>query len=116
MSNNFRTDKYIHGIKYNWNITPNVEDNNFEPLVTKIIDSNESYFITGAAGCGKSTLINMLKQSIKDNVETCDTEEVVVKKETRAITNIKLLLHANSVRWGKQLIKLMLNSKLKNQN
>ena len=35
MSNNFRTDKYIHDIKYNWNITPDVEDNNFEPLVKK---------------------------------------------------------------------------------
>ena len=35
MSNNFRNDKYIHDIKYNWNITPDVEDNNFEPLVKK---------------------------------------------------------------------------------
>ena len=26
MSNNFRTDKYIHDIKYNGNITPDVED------------------------------------------------------------------------------------------
>jgi predicted AAA+ superfamily ATPase len=66
-----------------------VEDNNFEPLVKKIIDSNESYFITGAAGCGKSALINMLKKNIRENIETYDEEEVVVKKETRAITNIK---------------------------
>ena len=60
MSNNIRTDKYIHDIKYNWNITPDIDDNNFKPLVNKIIDFNESYFITGPGGAGKSTLINML--------------------------------------------------------
>ena len=62
MSNNIRTDKYI---KYNWNIIPDGEDNNFEPLVNKIIESNESFFITGPGGCGKSTLIDMLKQKNK---------------------------------------------------
>jgi ABC-type lipoprotein export system ATPase subunit len=96
MSNNFRTDKYIHDIKYNWNITPDVEDNNFEPLVKKIIDSNESYFITGAAGCGKSTLINMIKENIRENIETDDEEELVllktVKEETRSIKNIKSVI------------------------
>ena len=50
MSNNIRTEKYIHDIKYNWNVIPDVEDNNFEPLVNKIIESNESYFITGPGG------------------------------------------------------------------
>ena len=41
MPNNIITDKYIHDIKYNWNIIPDVDDNNFKPLVNKIIDSNE---------------------------------------------------------------------------
>ena len=36
----------------------------FVPLVNKTIDSNESYFITGPGGAGKSTLINILKQKI----------------------------------------------------
>jgi putative ribosome biogenesis GTPase RsgA len=62
MPNNIRKDLYTHDIKYNWNITPDVNDDNFEPLVNKIIDSNQSYFITGPGGAGKSTLINMLKQ------------------------------------------------------
>jgi ABC-type lipoprotein export system ATPase subunit len=82
MSYNVRTDKYIHDIKYNWKITPDVDDNDFKPLVNKMIDSNESYFFMGAAGCGKSTLINILKQNIRENVETYDDkEEVVVKKK-----------------------------------
>ena len=105
MSNNFRTDKYIHDIKYNWNITPDVEDNNFEPLVKKIIDSNESYFITGAAGCGKSTLINMIKQNIRENIET-DDEEVVVKKETKAITNIKSVIACKRHKQEKAIDKI----------
>ena len=75
MSNNIRTDKYIHDIKYNWNVIPYVEDNNFEPLVNKIIDSNESYFITGPGGCGKSTLINMIKQKIRELNETDDDDD-----------------------------------------
>jgi ABC-type phosphate transport system ATPase subunit len=66
MSNNVRTDKYTHDIKYNWNITPDVDDNNFEALVNKIIDSKESYFITGAAGCGKSTLIKCLNKMLEE--------------------------------------------------
>jgi energy-coupling factor transporter ATP-binding protein EcfA2 len=105
MSNNFRTDKYIHDIKYNWNIAPDVEDNNFEPLVKKIIDSNESYFITGAAGCGKSTLINMIKQNIRENIET-DDEEVVVKKETKAITNIKSVIACKRHKQEKAIDKI----------
>ena len=101
MSNNIRTEKYIHDIKYNWNVIPDVEDNNFEPLISKIIYSNESYFITGAGGCGISTLINMLKQRIRELNETDQAtaqqcgieEEVQTVKDTRAITDIKIRLN-----------------------
>jgi hypothetical protein len=55
----------------------------FEPLVKKIIESNESYFITGAGGCGKSTLINMLKQKIREGED--DDEAVEVMKDTSAV-------------------------------
>jgi hypothetical protein len=72
MANNIRTEKFINDMKYKWNITSDVDDNDFMPLVNKILESNESYFITGAAGCGISTLINMIKQKIK---ETCEEEE-----------------------------------------
>ena len=57
------TDKYTHDIKYIWNFTPDVDDKKIEALVKKVIDSNESYYITGAAGCDKSTLINMAKKN-----------------------------------------------------
>ena len=39
MSNNIRKGHYVHDIKYKWNITPDVNDNNFEPLVNKIFSS-----------------------------------------------------------------------------
>ncbi len=45
MPNSIRTDTYTHDIKYNRNITPDVDDNNFESLVYKIIDSTESYLL-----------------------------------------------------------------------
>ena len=67
----------------------------------------------------KSALINMLKQNNRENIETDDptfNEEVVVKKETRAITNIKTFIACKQHKMGKQLIKLMLKSKIKNQN
>ena len=71
-------------------VIPDVEDNNFEPLINKIIDSNESYFITCPGGCGKSTLINMLKQRIRELNETDESDdEVEPVKDTTAITDIK---------------------------
>ncbi len=41
MEKYIRTDKYEHKIQ-EWNITPDVEDNEFKPLVDKIISSDES--------------------------------------------------------------------------
>jgi ATP-dependent exoDNAse (exonuclease V) alpha subunit len=53
--------------KKEWNTTPDVEGNDFEPLVNKIIDSKESWLITGPPGAGKTTLINTMKEKITDN-------------------------------------------------
>jgi DNA polymerase III delta prime subunit len=50
-----------------WNTTPDVEGNDFEPLVNKIIDSAQSWLITGPPGAGKTTLINKIKQNLTDN-------------------------------------------------
>ena len=128
MSNNIRTDKYIHDIKYNWKITPDVDDNNFDPLVNKIIDSNESYFITGPGGAGKSTLINMLKQKIRelneddeDDVQgtrasACGLVEVDYKKDNTTIIKFKIRLNPRK-RNKKQLLKILTRKlKPKNQN
>jgi ATP-dependent exoDNAse (exonuclease V) alpha subunit len=49
------------------NVLEDVKDNNFQPLINKIIESNKSYFITGAAGTGKSTMINDLKEELTKN-------------------------------------------------
>ena len=50
-----------------WNTTPDVEGNDFDPLVNKIIDSAQSWLITGPPGAGKTTLINKIKQNLTDN-------------------------------------------------
>ncbi len=41
MSNNIRTDKFSHDIKFNWKITPDGDDNNFDDN-NFVDDNNES--------------------------------------------------------------------------
>ncbi len=52
-----RTDKYEHKTE-EFNITQDVGNNDFTPLINKIVDSNSSWLITGPPGAGKTTLIN----------------------------------------------------------
>ncbi len=61
-----RTDKYEHETE-ELNITQNVENNDFAPLIHKIDDSNTSWFITGPPGAGQTTLINMIKELLAAN-------------------------------------------------
>ena len=66
MQETMRTDVYKDFQYYNWKLTQDVDDNDFKPLVDKIINSNESYFITGPGGSGKTTLLKQLQCVLKE--------------------------------------------------
>jgi len=59
-----RENTFEH-LEKTFNITEDVKDNDFKPLVNKIIKELGSCFITGIAGSGKTTLINQLKEYMK---------------------------------------------------
>ena len=50
---------------YNWKLISDVGDNDFKPLVNKIVNSNQSYFIRGPGGSGKTTLLKDYDNLIK---------------------------------------------------
>ena len=63
-----------------WTTIKDVADNNFQPLIEQVLNSNESLNIDGRAGTGKSTFIIMLhiemnKRNIKTLHIEADTEE-----------------------------------------
>jgi GTPase SAR1 family protein len=66
MEKYIRTDKYEHKTE-EFDIIPDVEDNDFTPLINYIIYSESSCLITGPPGAGKTTLLNMVKEYLTDN-------------------------------------------------
>jgi len=64
-----RENKYVYK-SIHWNIDNDVQDNDFKPLVDKVIKSNKSYFITGPAGTGKSQLIRDIKTELDNQKKT----------------------------------------------
>ena len=56
-----RTETFNDMRCYNWKLTYDVEDNDFKPLVDKIMKSDQSYFITGPGGSGKTSLLKQLQ-------------------------------------------------------
>ena len=52
--------------KHEWNHYDDVTDNNFNPLVDNIIESQKSFNILGRAGCGKSTLIKTIQSKLTE--------------------------------------------------
>jgi 5-methylcytosine-specific restriction protein A len=65
-----RLSKYVRKDTYNhkdikFDVSEDVTDNDFKPLVDMIINSKKSFHIDGRAGCGKSTLIKMLQAALK---------------------------------------------------
>jgi len=77
ISETFRTYTYNDMRYYNGKLIEDVEDNDFKPLVDKIIKSNESYFITGPGGSGKTTLLKLLQTELnkqdKKHTTLCPT-------------------------------------------
>jgi len=69
-ANYLRNEKFNYK-KQNFNIINDVEDNDFQPLIEKIMNL-DGCSIEGIAGSGKSTLINMLVQEIKNKGLDCN--------------------------------------------
>jgi hypothetical protein len=63
MPAHIRHEKYKHK-EVQWSVSGDVEDNNVQPLVERILDSGKSCNIDGMAGTGKSTLIKQLKEEM----------------------------------------------------
>ena len=66
---NAKLEKFKRSEKYEYknqiyNMFDDVLDNNFDPLINTIIDTNQSFVINARAGCGKSTLIKMLQSKL----------------------------------------------------
>jgi len=64
-----RTDTYIYEPK-KWTVYNDVEDNDFKPIVDNVFELNQSCFITGPAGTGKSQLIRQIKQELQNKGKT----------------------------------------------
>jgi hypothetical protein len=58
-----RSDMYTHAVQ-KWTLFEDVKDNDFSNLVNNIMDDNKSIVINGRAGCGKSTLIKKIQDSL----------------------------------------------------
>jgi hypothetical protein len=57
-----RFDQYVLNTS-EWKITPDVPDNNFEPLINKILDSNESWLINVKEAKGRAGTVRFNQMS-----------------------------------------------------
>jgi len=61
-----RIDKYKHSMPI-FTVHEDVEDNDFKPLIDKILSSNNSFHIDGRAGCGQN--VTKRNEKSKDKVQ-----------------------------------------------
>ena len=72
----YRVEKDEEDEEIQWNIIQDKEDDDFQPLVEQVLDSNQSINIGGRAGTGKSTFIKMLHAEMeKRNIKTLSIEK-----------------------------------------
>jgi ABC-type lipoprotein export system ATPase subunit len=64
MQETMRTDIFNDMRYYNWKLISDVEDNDFKPLVDKIMKSEQSFFITGPGGSGKTSLLKLIQAEL----------------------------------------------------
>ena len=88
MKNNLRTEKAIIQPQQ-WQAIQDVSDDNFEPLVTKILEAKLSININGLAGTGKSTLIRQLQNEM-DKRELKFASVAPTNKAARIIKGITI--------------------------
>ncbi len=72
-----RTEIFNDMRYYTCKLTFDVEDNDFKPLVDKIMKSEQSYFITGPGSSSKTTLLKQLQGVLtkpdKNSITLCPT-------------------------------------------
>ena len=88
MKNNLRTEKAIIQPQQ-WQTIQDVSDDNFEPLVSKMLEAKLSININGLAGTGKSTLIRQLQDEM-DKRELKFASVAPTNKAARIIKGITI--------------------------
>ena len=83
--NMIRTDEFYYK-KNQWNIINDVKDNDFEPLVNLIIDSQKSINIAGMGGYGKSTLIKQIQKKLTAN----DKNHITLGPTNISVLNLQI--------------------------
>lgn len=63
LASHIRLTPYLH-VENTWNIIEDMVDNDFSPLVTRILDHKLSANIDGRGGTGKTTLIKQLQEEM----------------------------------------------------
>jgi len=54
-----------------WKVTPDIEDNNFVPFAKRLLEELGSLLLNGRAGVGKSTMIKIIIELLKDKNCVC---------------------------------------------
>ena len=79
MQKTLRTDVLKDMRYHNWKLKPDVENNDFKRLVDKVMNSNQSFVITGSGGSRKTTLLKQLQAELMEVLELDGIVRVIVR-------------------------------------